>query len=62
MLPNWIEIHHVKNGKMRAKSRRYQWEEITTAAFKVRMVVGEDLGYDMEISLLWGINLWRNRF
>lgn len=25
------------------------------------MVVGEDIGYDLSVGVLWGINLWRHR-
>jgi hypothetical protein len=25
------------------------------------MVAGEDKGYDLEVGLMWGINLWRHR-
>lgn len=28
---------------------------------KVEMVVKEDEGYDMDISMVWGSNLWRHR-
>lgn len=25
------------------------------------MVAGEDIGYDLSVSALWGINFWRHR-
>jgi len=37
-------------------------EDVTCHPVNIRMVVGEYGGYNMTVGVLWGINLWRNRF
>lgn len=58
-LPSRLKFKHFKNGKMRSYSRHYEVEEVVEGG-KVRMVAGEDVGYDLEVGMLWGINLWHN--
>jgi hypothetical protein len=59
-LPSRLRFQHFKNGRLRATSREYSCEELAEGT-AVRMVAGEDVGYDLEVNIFWGINLWRHR-
>jgi hypothetical protein len=58
-LPSKVKFKHYKNGKLRSTSRFYECQEVAENG-RIRMVAGEDIGYDLEVTMLWGINLWHN--